>query len=1183
MFAGMRRWIPGALTTCLLFCTCSAETPKVRAEAAKLNNLGVAMMNQQLMDKAIAKFDAAYKLDPSLAAAELNKGIALLNQQKLPEAEEALQQAAAKDPGNPRVWYNLGLVHRGEGRTAEAIADFEKVLKIDPNDPDAYYFLGTFYSQQQEYAKAVDAFQRALKINPLHASAEFGMGRALQRSGKTDEAGEHLKRFEYLTHNKISAPITLTYGEQGRYSVAQDVITNEPAVGPMIPVQFVAQPVGNGVAVPTAGVPRDALGGGLCMLDVYGDGHYDMVVLGSGNHAIRIFRNLGEGKWAEADTKAAGLSIAGTALSCAVGDYDNDGKNDLAVAFTDRVALFHNDGGGRFHDATKAAGIEMPKENYTPAGMTFVDYDHDGDLDLFVTGTYWAVGGDREHVRPNFLWRNNGNGTFTKWTVEAGLEGAGRTTSVVLSDINNDRAVDLVVTGASAAPTVYLNQREGPFKATPLYDVPGLPATVGVYVFDFNKDGWMDVALTHSDAPGISLWRNVEGKHFERVPLPMSDATRGWGITGVDFDNDGWIDLAAVVETAKGPEVRVFRNQGAQGFEDVSAALGLDKLKLHDPRSLIAADLDGDLAADLVVTQLGGDPIVLHNEGGNKNHALRIDFKGLADNKTGLGTKVEVFSNGLWQKFEVAGGAGYLSQGPPEILAGLGKNTNADIVRMLWPTGVLQDEIDVAVNKPASFMELDRRGSSCPTLFAWNGEKYQFITDVIGAGVIGHWISPTSKNTPDPDEWVKIDGSKLRAKDGYMSVRFGEPMEEVNYIDQVRMVAVDHPADVDVFPDERFLDDPPFASGKTVATSQPHLPAAAWDNQGRDVLQLLSARDHRYVRDFTNLPYAGFANSHSLTLDLGKRWTAQNPLRLFLSGFIEYFSATSMYAAWQAGLKPISPYIEAQMPDGAWKRVVDEMGFPAGLPRTITVDLTGKLPSGARRIRITTNLQIYWDQVLVDNGPAREIEVRTTELPLAAATLGSRGYPRQVDGKTPGDLTYYYEEASTTGPFSRFRGSYTRYGDVTPLLTSIDNQFVILGTGEDIDAEFDSAALPPLRKGWKRDYFFYANGFVKDMDFYEATPFTVADMPFHGMSTYPYPVGQHYPDDARADEYRFEWNDRFESGGNSAAGYRFVYGLRTIDPWPLTPNRALSQQTFSPRRHGGHGEEESKNNSVSPW
>src|SRR5664279_4452907 len=231
MFARLRRWIPGLVTTCLLLSTGLADTSQVRAEAAKLNNLGVAMMNQQLMEKATANFDAAYKLDPSLATAALNKGIALLNQQRLPEAEEALRLAEAKDPGNPRVWYNLGLVHRGSGNTTEAISDFQKVLKIDPTDPDAYYFLGTFYSQQQEYAKAIEAFQRALKINPLHASAEFGLARALQRSGKTDEARVHLKRFEYLTHNKISAPITLTYGEQRRYSVAQDVITTDPAVG----------------------------------------------------------------------------------------------------------------------------------------------------------------------------------------------------------------------------------------------------------------------------------------------------------------------------------------------------------------------------------------------------------------------------------------------------------------------------------------------------------------------------------------------------------------------------------------------------------------------------------------------------------------------------------------------------------------------------------------------------------------------------------------------------------------------------------------------------------------------------------------------------------------------------------------------------------------------------------------
>ena len=619
----------------------------------------------------------------------MNKGIALLNQQKLPEAEEALEQAAAKEPGNPRVWYNLGLVHRGEGQTDEAIADFQKVLKIDPNDPDAYYFLGTFYSQKQDYPKAIDAFQQALKLNPLHASAEFGMGRALQRSGKTDEAREHLKRFEYLTHNKISAPITLTYGEQGRYSVAQDVITNEPSVGPMIPVKFVPQELGAG--------KRGAAG--ICMIDVDGDGKFDLVSLTEGDSAVKVFRNLGQGKFKKEEPGSQfGLALKGKGVSCAIGDYDNDGKNDLAVALSDRVVLFHNEGGGKFTDVTAKVGITPVNE---PAGMTFVDYDHDGDLDLFITGK--RLDGVKDSS-DTVVWRNNGNSTFTNWTKEAGFAATGPTTSVVLSDINNDRAVDLVFAGANGAATAYLNQREGPFKQMPLYTDSGLSPAIGVYVFDFNKDGWMDVALTHAGAPGMSLWRNVDGQHFERVPLPITDATKGWGITAIDFDNDGWIDLAAVVDTLKGTELRVFRNQGTQGFADVSRSLGLDKLKLTQARALIAADLAGDLAADLVVTEAGGDPVVLDNQGGNKNHALKIDFKGLADNKTGLGTKVEVFSDGTWQKFEVPGGAGYLSQGPPEILAGLGKNTNADIVRMLWPTGVLQDEIDVAVNKPASFI-----------------------------------------------------------------------------------------------------------------------------------------------------------------------------------------------------------------------------------------------------------------------------------------------------------------------------------------------------------------------------------------------------------------------------------------------------------------------------------------------
>jgi tetratricopeptide (TPR) repeat protein len=1141
----------------------AADKPPDRDQAIALNNLGVAYMNQQRMDKAVEEFDLALKADPGLTAAQLNKGIALLNLQKLPEAEKALDAAASGESNNPRVWYNLGLLRRSAGNSAAAIEDFQRVLTIDPNDPDTHYFLGTMYSQQQQYDKAIAEFEAGLRLKPLHASAEFGLARALQRSGQTDAARQHLQTFEHLTKTNISAPITLAYGEQGKYSTAQEVMTGQPKVGPMIAVSFVAEPMGKADKV----VSTEALVGGVCMLDVAGNGHYDVVVVGSGPPAIHVYHNVGGSTWRQIPARDAGLDVAGDGVACAVGDFDNDGKNDLAVALEDHVVLFRNLGRGKFADVTKSAGI-MPKVNQ-PAGLTFIDYDHDGDLDLFVTGKRWA---NTKGSTDNVLWRNNGNGTFTNWTAEAGFDGEGPTADATLSDINNDRAVDIVVTGSGPTPTVYLNPREGKFTPLPLYDASaGLPPTLGVYVLDFDKDGWMDVAVTHAGAPGVTLWRNVEGKRFERVPLPVLDVTSALGVTAVDIDNDGWLDLAVVVDTRQGPAVRVFRNRGPEGFEDVSVKLGLDKIDkriLPRPVSVIAADVYGHNASDLIISQVDADPVVLRNEGGNKNHALRINFKGLADNKAGLGTKVEVFAGTLWQKWEVPGAAGYMSQGPAEILAGLGSNDHADIVRMLWPTGVLQDEIEIAANKPVTFTEIDRRGSSCPTLFVWNGKKYEFISDLIGAAVIGHWISPTAKNTARPDEWIKIDGSKLKARDGYFSVRFGEPMEEVNFIDQIRLVAVDHPVGTDVYPDERFLDDPPFASGAPVLTSAPHPPEGAWDDHGQDVLALLSARDHSYVRSFTNLSFAGFASMHSLTLDVGQ-WTPQNPLRIFLYGFIEYFSASSMYAAWQAGLQPVSPYIEAQLPDGSWKRVVDDMGFPAGLPRTITVNLSDKLPPGTRRIRITTNLQIYWDQILVDNGPEQPGDhIRMTELPLASATLSFRGYPRQVDGATPGDLTYYYDQASTTGPFSQFRGSYTRYGDVTSLLQQVDDRFVVFGTGEDIDAEFSAAPLRPLADGWTRDYFFYANGFVKDMDFYEATPFTVAEMPFHAMTAYPYPAAQHYPEDASATGYRLDWNDRYQTGSNNATGYRFNYVPRAVDPEPLTPRQpAVSSEVQQPGEH----------------
>ncbi len=1123
-----------------------AESPNQstrHAEAVRLNNDGVAWMNQQMTERAEAAFASARQKDNALPQAALNDGIALFYLQKIAQAKAALEHAAELDPSNPRPWYNLGLVHRAANELNAAIASFAHAVALDPGDADSWYFEGVCYQDEKQYGPAIAAFERALSIEPHHASSEFALARALQRSGKPQDARVHFQQFQHLTMNKISSALGLTYGDQGRLSTAVPVIEQlQPR--PMNPVHFVARPLMSkeNPEKNTAGTTNS---GGACLMDVDGDGLYDLVLMQSGENAIEVLRNRGDGSFEKMSAANLGLAIKGDAISCAVGDFDSDGRADLAVALEDRVALFHNEGNGHFSDVTKASGI-VPLNH--PRGMTFVDYDHDGDLDLFITGSPLQAGGSS-----NVLWRNNGNRTFTDWTTPTGLQGSGTTQQVTLSDINNDRAVDLVVAGEGASPTIYFNPREGRYRRQSVSEDAAHPNVTGMAIFDFNKDGWMDIAVTQSGSPGIVLWKNIDGNKFERVPISLPGAIRAWGITAIDFDNDGWIDLAAIVVTARGPRVHIFRNQGGGHFVDVSHALGLDRIPLKAPRGLIAMDVDGDGDADLIVTSATAPPMLLRNDGGNLNHSVRLQFKGLADNKTAIGTKVEVLSEGNWQKWEIAGGEGYLTQAAPEILVGLGSAKSIEMVRMLWPTGVPQDEINAPDSRTILYAEADRRGSSCPVVFAWNGKHYGLVTDSIGAAVVGHWFTPQRRNIPDPDEWIKVDGSQLAPEKGLLSLRFTEPMEEVNYIDQLRLRAVDHPDDTEVYPDERFLDNPPFASGKVIVTRKARLPEGAWGDKGEDVLAALKNRDHRFVNDFSKLSYEGFAKPHVLTLDIGTR-QPKDPLRLLLTGYVDYFSASSLYSAWQAGITPVSPYVEVQMQDGSWKRIDQEMGFPAGLERTIVVDLTGKVPEERSRIRIVTNLQVYWDQVLVDTTPSEESKLHITEIPLAHAMLQFHGYPKQLEGRNAGDLNYNYDEVSLTGPFQRQRGSYTHFGDVTPLLTRVDNQFAIFGSGEEIATEFNASALPPLPPHWKRDYFFYANGFVKDMDFYDALPYTVTQLPFHGMSKYPYPAGESFPSDARSLDYQLKWNDRFDTGAPSTS-FRFDYRYRPSTPADTTVNR----------------------------
>ena len=1172
--ASPRHGRPSALASAADAVPVPATDPHL--EAARENAIGVALMNRQQFENALGRFERACVLDPKSQVPCLNMGIAFVNMQRYDDARRVLSKAAELDPTDPHAWFNLGLIDKAEGKADAAIITFQKVAQIDSKDPDTQYFLGLLYSQQQQYAKAIASFQAALKLNPFHLSAEFGLAQALLRSGDRDQAKVHLERFQKMNAEKLGKPISFTYGEQGKYSLVEEMIPAPQPVGSAIPVHFVNETAASGLGggpapSPPVGArvpaketkPKDAdadsesnlpakdasalakfLGSGACIIDYDGDGKPDVFVLNAdGKGFAGLYHNLGNGKFANV-TQEAKLEMYGEGTSCAVGDYDSDGRPDLAVAINRRVHLFHNEGNGTFKDVTDAVGINTEG---LILGMTFIDYDHDGDVDLYVTrfNDFPLEKANEPFSFPtdlpppgNVLWRNNGNGTFTDWTKQAGLTGSAPSVAAIGSDINNDRAIDFVLTSWHRPPSIFLNPREGEFHAASLFP-PEMPTSAaGVAALDFDKDGWMDLAFTHWGQPGLSLWRNVDGKSFQRVNLPDIVWMRGWGIAPIDYDDDGWIDLVAVGENFSGEgRIALLRNEGPAGFRDVTAETGLDKIALHNPRSVIVWDFAGDGSQDLLITQNDLPPVLLKNVGGNKHNWLRLSFHGEHDNKTGIGTKVEISAGALRQKWEIPGASGYLGQGDTSIDVGLGTESEADVVRLLWPTGVLQDELQVAAAKRDEIAEIDRRGSSCPIVFVWNGKKFEFLADMIGPGIVGHWIGPHERNVPDPDEYLKVAGSQVSPQNGRIRFRMLEPMEELDYLDQTRLIAVDHPADIEVWPNEYFASNPPFPKYKVIASKNARPIAGAWDDRGRDVLPLLLTRDRKYVTDFPDAPYQGFAAMHSLKLDLGP-WDSSKPLRLLMDGFTDYFTANSMYAAWQAGISPVAPYVEA-LEAGKWVRVVDDMGFPAGLARTMVADLTGKLPPGARSIRITTNLKVYWDRIRVDNSPA-DLPFRTEEIPLASASLRFRGYPRVVEGYPKNDIRYIYEETSATGPYTRQVGNYTRYGDVTPLVRATDDEYVIFGSGDEVAVDFDATHMPELPVGWTRDYFFYADGFAKDMDFYAAHGDTVSPLPFHTLVPYPYPQGIGYPYDEWHVEWQIEYNTRAVDGPAGPL-YRFKY------------------------------------------
>ena len=1073
--------------------------------AYRANNRGVALLEQFNYDGAAVAFREALKIAPDLGLARVNLAIALFYGNKGGEAADAARAAATALPNTPTSHYVSGLIAKIDNRLDEAASSFERVLQLDPNDAGAKIQLGQIRTQERRYDEAISLFQGALTAEPYNVTAAYSLALALTRGGRTEEGRQAMQRFDTLRSSAYGVTYAQTYLSQGRYAEALTSSGNERTLvntaTPSVTFNETAADF-----LPSSSAGSSTVSGSITLIDIDNDGDLDIVDV-DGSRVRLLRKDARAFSDRTAATRLERIHADGVAGVLA-GDFDNDTRPDLLLFGSGAYTLLHQAADGGFDDVTSTAGLPRPPGAVTTAA--FVDVDHDGDLDIVAAGTSVQ------------LLRNNGDSKFTDITSDAGLAVtlSARPIAIAPTDFDNRRDIDLVIAGGTKGALLYRNMRDGTFRDA-TGDV-GLPQGEGISALaigDVNKDGYPDLFFGRRGAGVLAL---SDGKgRFQSSAVPgEGDATIA---QFVDYDNDGLIDLFTVSD--RGP--RLFRNIGADGWIDVSASARLSALIATTNATFQSAaigDLDGDGDDDVIVRESSGRLRVWRNDGGERNASLRVRLAGRVSNRNGFGAKVDLRAGSLRQTIETASASPAVA--PADVIFGLGSRTAADAVRILWPSGIVQAETPASTTTRAAVLpitELDRKPSSCPFLFTWNGTGFEFVTDFMGGGEMGDWVAPSVWNQPDPDEYVRISGDQLKPRNGRYELRITNELEEVLFVDRLQLVAVDHRAGVAVYPNEG-LRQPPREPFRTMSARNAHPPRTAVDEHGHDVLAAVASYDRRYPDDFGVLPIRGYAALHSLTLDLGS--TSDNPV-LLLTGWTDYAFSNDNVAASQARIEMLPPALQVKDARGAWQTVIPDVGFPVGRPQTIAINLGDKFLSSSRELRIVTNMRVYWDQVLVAEAEASL--PRLTRIDPLSADLHWRGFSREIspDGREP--IVYDYDRVSTVMPWKMFVGRYTREGDVRALLNRVDDMFVISRPGDEIALSFDATALPPLAAGWTRTFLLYAHGYSKEMNPRSASPDTVGPLPFRAMTKYPYGPNEHYPDTIAHRKYQDRYNTRVVS------------------------------------------------------
>ena len=1065
-------------------------------EFIRQSNIGRNFVEQGNALKAVEAFAQAVQLRPNDTNALINLAIAHLMAGQAEQAEEFAERALEFHHDSASALYVAGCAELRMGELTNAVQHLQQAKQIDRTVNAVSFQLGRTYQQMDRLEEALEQFQEVVQFDPVHPSAHYNLSQVLLRLGRQVEGETALRNHQQL-HEGAPSQITDPFAfEQCQYT--------------RIHVPFkLEQPHPEGVAVTFADATTEALPGAkgdwrgpAAAIDLEHDGRPELVVR-DGDAGFRLLFNS-NGVFHASPYLLPGATN-GPYHASLVGDMNNDGAEDVMVLGERGSHLFKFSTNGTPTDLSLFSRMR----SISARDGLVADLDFTGKLDLLTWG---------EDTNALATYRNLGQPYFIDATTNSGLPlQLTGVRQVAADDWNGDDLLDLIVARRDESPQLYVKQRGGTFVATNASWV--WPPADAVAFADLNNDGQPDLVTGRGRT--LSVFYNGKAEPFQ-----LDDA--GVGVRMIrtfDYDNDGWLDLLVL-----GEGVSMWRNVGQAGFHNVTGSLGLTRLSQETVLGVTTADFDLDGDSDIVLT-LGGDRLqLLRNDGGNANQQLKIHLVGRKSNASGLGIELEILAGGLRVHRRI-------QSLPVEI--GVGANERIDSLTAHWfDFDVGTSDVPVNPTQPLPFIELQIRDGSCPYVYVWDGHRFRFVTDVLGASPLGLRLSQDRFVESHPFEYVRLgDENDVAPRDGEIVVQLTEELREVMYLDETALAVVDKAPGTEVHATSKLVPGRPFPPTELVTLYRRRPLAKAQAENGEDVKLVLADIDAKFVSPakLRNPQLRGLAEPRRIVFEFEPLPT-NCPLVLALTGWLRYGGGMANVAASHRQDLPFPfPTLEVWTTDERWESLDVAVGAPAGNTKTILVDLGGKLPASARRFRLTTAFEIHWDRIALferQENPA----TRVTRLAPARSDLHWRGYSEYLDLPWTQPLTPDYGRVRATPPWRITPSGWaTRYGAVDDLISETDNALALVCGGDELTVGFDVGGVPPKTEGMEREFFLYLAGWDKDADFHVEQGWRIEPLPWHGMDD------QRYGRESRPDFENDDWISRFNT--------------RWVGPKPLARNK----------------------------